>query len=83
MKENLKTKTEKSEIKTGFYHVPKHCVGCCYRRGMYSRISGCHYMLDTGNERGCAPENCDKKRIDKSYIPPCFTNNDDKLVDWD
>lgn len=40
-------------------------------------------MLDTGNERGCAPENCDKKRIDKSYIPPCFTNNDDKLVDWD
>lgn len=54
------------------YYVPKHCKGCCYRRNMYFGLTGCHYMLDTGEKRNCSPEKCDKKRLDPDYRPAVF-----------
>lgn len=45
----------------------KNCEGCCYCRNIYiyGHILACHYMLDTGEERGCDPANCNKKKVNK------------------
>lgn len=42
------------------------CIGCIYHRRLGEIGSwGCHYMLDTGEPRGCPPEDC----IHKTYEP--------------
>lgn len=40
----------------------KSCEGCRYFRNLAigRSYSVCHYMLDTGQSRGCDPENCTK-----------------------
>lgn len=46
--------------------MAKSCKGCRYYRPLaeYSRCAKwvCHYILDTGEPRGCSAENCTKKR---------------------
>ena len=40
------------------------CKGCGHYRtfsGYCDGDRGCHYFLDTGEKRGCPPENCTKK----------------------
>lgn len=40
------------------------CKGCGHYRtigGNNSGERGCHYLLDTGEPRGCSAENCTKK----------------------
>lgn len=40
------------------------CLGCAHYRPLNEVRSGsraCHYILDTGESRGCPPENCTKK----------------------
>ena len=41
------------------------CKGCGHYRtfsGNYTKGErGCHYLLDTGEPRGCSAENCTKK----------------------
>lgn len=49
---------------------PKPCAGCAHYRSSTGSRGGeeiCHYILDTGEPRGCPPERCDKrvKRCDK------------------
>ena len=42
-----------------------NCKGCKYHRHISSGLGnfGCHYMLDTGEQRGYTPEECGKKKI--------------------
>ncbi len=46
--------------------MAKECKGCVYWRSISSSSSTyqvCHYLLDTGNPRGCEPgERCIKRR---------------------
>lgn len=38
------------------------CNGCIHRRPISTNhVTACHYILDTGEPRGCPPENCTKK----------------------
>ncbi len=42
----------------------RHCIGCYYYHSLDGSGHGtkaCHYLLDTGNTRGCSPENCVRK----------------------
>ena len=40
----------------------KSCQGCTfYRHISAGHEMACHYMLMTGEKRGCPPENCTKK----------------------
>lgn len=41
------------------------CKGCIYRRVMTvgNAMKICWYALDTGQIRGCPPDQCDKKQI--------------------
>jgi len=43
-----------------------HCAGCAHYRPLSEkRGSGpraCHYILDTGHMRGCAPSDCTTNR---------------------
>lgn len=43
-------------------HKRVSCIGCIYHRqlGEFGNY-GCHYMLDTGEKRGCPPEACTRK----------------------
>lgn len=43
------------------------CKGSLYRRpiGRNSRYTICHYMIDTGEMRGCPADKCDKKVMRK------------------
>ena len=43
------------------------CKGCLYRRpiGSNHRYTICHYMIDTGEMRGCPADTCDKKVLRK------------------
>lgn len=37
------------------------CLGCCYRRYVAASNptdTACHYLLDTGRQRGCTPAAC-------------------------
>lgn len=44
-----------------------YCDGCIYWRLLSSRnrhpgsLRVCHFLLDTGNQRGCSAEDCTKK----------------------
>lgn len=41
----------------------KTCRGCIYYRLLSAgHEMACHYMLMTGEKRGCPPENCTKKK---------------------
>lgn len=43
---------------------PKPCKGCAHYRSETGSRGGeeiCHYILDTGEPRGCLPERCDKR----------------------
>lgn len=41
----------------------KTCRGCIFYRPLSAgHEMACHYMLMTGEKRGCPPENCTKKR---------------------
>lgn len=44
--------------------MAKNCKGCKYYRRFDVGRGGkaCYYCLDTGEVRGCSPENCDKKK---------------------
>lgn len=39
-----------------------HCAGCAHYRPLSEKRSAgpraCHYILDTGHMRGCAPSDC-------------------------
>lgn len=40
----------------------KSCQGCTFYRPLSAgHEMACHYMLMTGEKRGCPPENCIKK----------------------
>ena len=40
----------------------KSCQGCTFYRPISAgHEMACHYMLMTGEKRGCPPENCTKK----------------------
>lgn len=42
----------------------KPCKGCAHYRSSTGSRGGeeiCHYILDTGEPRGCPPERCDKR----------------------
>lgn len=40
----------------------KSCQGCTFYRPLSTgHEMACHYMLMTGEKRGCPPENCTKK----------------------
>lgn len=42
------------------------CTGCRYCRPISSAPNAdliCYYLLDTGEQRGCSPENCTRKQI--------------------
>lgn len=42
----------------------KPCEGCAHYRSETGSRGGkeiCHYILDTGEPRGCPPEQCDKR----------------------
>jgi hypothetical protein len=42
----------------------KPCAGCAHYRSETGSRGGkeiCHYILDTGEPRGCPPEECDKR----------------------
>lgn len=40
----------------------KTCRGCIFYRPLSAgHEMACHYMLMTGEKRGCPPENCTKK----------------------
>lgn len=43
-------------------HKRASCIGCVYHRqlGEFGNY-GCHFMLDTGEKRGCPPEACTRK----------------------
>lgn len=43
--------------------MAKNCKGCKYYRRFDVGRGGkaCYYCLDTGEVRGCSPENCTKK----------------------
>ena len=41
----------------------RSCKGCRHYRNLFrnsSAIKACHYILDTGNRRGCPVDNCNK-----------------------
>lgn len=38
----------------------KGCKGCGHYRLIYAKTYGCHYCYDTGRDRGCDVEHCDK-----------------------
>lgn len=43
---------------------PKPCAGCAHYRSSTGSRGGeeiCHYILDTGEPRGCPPERCNKR----------------------
>lgn len=43
------------------------CIGCIYHRRIGEIGNwGCHYMLDTGEPRGCPPEDC----VHRTYAAP-------------
>lgn len=52
----------------------KSCLGCVHYRKFSTVVTGgvrgCHYMLDTGEPRGCSPENCTKKEAAYERQPP-------------
>jgi len=56
----------------------KSCNGCIhYRR--YSLIGmGCHYILDTGEQRRCDPAECDKYEA-AGYITTVYEDGSVKL----
>lgn len=42
-------------------NIRKSCLGCLYRRptsAMNQADTVCHYLLDTGSQRGCSADNC-------------------------
>ncbi|MEG1686873.1 MAG: hypothetical protein RR022_03390 [Angelakisella sp.] len=44
---------------------PVGCANCLYRRpasAMRPRFTVCHYLLDTGEVRGCSPQHCTRWR---------------------
>lgn len=44
--------------------MAKNCNGCKYYRSLDEaggKTKVCHYCYDTGEPRGCSPENCKKK----------------------
>lgn len=52
----------------------KPCKGCAHNRSETGSRGGeeiCHYILDTGEPRGCLPENCNKRitRLPPRPIP--------------
>lgn len=55
-------------------HKSKPCAGCAHYRSETGSRGGkeiCHYILDTGEPRGCPPEECDK-RITQLPKKPSF-----------
>jgi len=44
----------------------KKCKLCYFRKSIGMSLSACHYMLETGEPRGCDPEGCDKFRPRRS-----------------
>lgn len=44
----------------------KKCELCYFRKSIGRSLFACHYMLDTGEPRGCDPEGCDKFRPRRS-----------------
>lgn len=67
--------------------VDNNCIGCYYYKdiGRCNHQKCCHYMLITGELRGCDPANCDKKMeispddivgLDRKYI------NDSVVKGW-
>lgn len=42
------------------------CKGCIYYQYLNNHDRCCHYMIVTGNTRGCTPDKCDKKVLGKA-----------------
>lgn len=44
----------------------KKCKLCYFRKKLAGETFACHYMLETGEPRGCDPKDCDKFRPRRS-----------------
>lgn len=44
----------------------KKCKLCYFRKNISGNLFACHYMLETGEPRGCDPKDCDKFRPRRS-----------------
>lgn len=55
----------------------KNCEGCKYYRllGDAAGLRACHYLLDTGEVRGCSADNCTKKDRSKGTVKKQKRNN--------
>lgn len=54
----------------------KSCQGCTFYRPISAgHEMACHYMLMTGEKRGCPPENCTKKEPYRRQPKQAQNNN--------
>lgn len=73
--ENLEWVTQSENLKRGWVNTRRKlqagCRGCCHHRYLHGRcdIKVCHYILDTGEPRGCSARNCSKFSDDISGLP--------------
>lgn len=43
------------------------CKGCIHNVGDHPDYKYCHYMIHTGEPRGCSADNCNKKMTRRQY----------------
>ena len=48
--------------------MAKKCKGCYFHRDIGGKIMACHYLLVTGNLRGCKAEDCTFKQTEQQYL---------------
>lgn len=61
----------------------RHCVGCYYYRSLDGSSHGakaCHYLLETGNTRGCSPEKCVRKISKEEFEMRKLTETDKRNI---
>lgn len=59
--------------------MQKSCNGCIRRRRAWGAVTGCHYLYDTGEPRGCSVDDCNKK-AKSGYIIKADQYGRDTLV---
>lgn len=59
------------------------CNGCIHLRRMAFAGMACHYILDTGNPRGCPAERCGRKMTRRQYNALSASERKKVLADGD